>query len=732
MILLEKLNDILIVPWIKWRLISLALLILPTLLIFVTNLFELPQALSLSFLSITTIFAYILFLASKNNSSPINLNKNSPSIFVYYPHYDLSNSKQLVKEFSQNKLTLDPASSTSIGGKINWNETQERSGYFMFNLHTLRFLAPLIHFGAEHDFVHIKEAMNILFDWNKKNSYTESPHYFECFWGNNAVTTNNNSTKPSCYAWGDEHAVAWRSIVISYLWNTLSNNDSSTAQDKKKTEAIAREHAKFLFKSSMYRYEHNHGLNFALASIALATAFKHLAFSKSLFSLGINRAIQQMKDNVSNDGVHLEHSGFYHWYTLRSFIEIARVAEIFSVQLPNSFQKKLSKMRKAGLAMSDKTGIIDGLPYSNPDINFPKDYLIDSNIVKQRKNRDSKSQYKFAEKNTFSTQLQLFDQGGFCFFPETKRSFSKISFHTRILYASHWQQDALGITIKYKHEPLVVMPSTLFSSYDNAWEKYFHSTAAHNTITIEHDQQTPPIGERRPGIINKFLDSYKLQSLVYRTGQEDIFSSFRAVTKTDRIPLNDRLNDSGGKIIYSKTHALYDCVIASHETFSKSKHRRIVARFKNSHIFIIDFVYPQHKSTTFYQLFHLPINSKALSTPKSLICIHLASGKQHIARQLSTDSNIELISGALEPQKIGWYLDNRSGPPSPTPTIRCQSKASGIPLMFVIELDSKEDKYSYTTSKKNKGTHIGAYSKDKPLFDIVFTDSFFTLSESNI
>jgi len=183
------------------------------------------------------------------------------------------------------------------------------------------------------------------------------------------LASNPQNAPASDWAW-TEHATSWRSVAFSWFLLTAQRVNYLDANNMAMFTAAIDEHVAFARRPSVYRPDHNHGLNNALALLALAMMEDDPQLQRELLQLGFSRAEQQMADNVSADGIHFEQSGFYHFYTLRSFLEILRVARNIGWPMSDQYQQKLASMITAGFYMAGADAEVDGMPYSKPGRNM--------------------------------------------------------------------------------------------------------------------------------------------------------------------------------------------------------------------------------------------------------------------------------------------------------------------------------------------------------------------------
>ena len=591
---------------------------------------------------------------------------------VFYPRYLTENCEETLAALDQGILELDSASAQMVGLNPIWDLGDDATGYSHFNLHSLRFISCLIKVGGEGNITRLTQADIILRSW---------------------LTNNPLDAPESDWAW-TEHATSWRAIVFSYFLRSAQRVNYLDANDTAIFTSAIAEHVALIRRPSVYRPEHNHGLNNALALLALAMVENDAPLQRELLQLGFSRAEQQMRDNVSSDGIHLEQSGFYHFYTLRSFLEVLRVARSIAWPISGQYQDKLANMITAGIAMAGADGVVDGMAYSKPGEVMTVLFDLNSDLIRNGRLLDTKG-------NVFNDspreRLSVFAEGGYSFFTAEQKDDIELVFHTRILNAPHAQRDALGITVRDGDGVLIPFTSTMHASEnDPRWKKYFWSSASHNGVTVKNVEQVP-LNRRRESLLAVLADSWKLNAFMESAELADWLAGFRRRHQLDRRSLQERAVPSGGEILNSGSKGMVDYVTAKHTAYQGVEQVRTVVKVGTRLLLIWDRLQGD-KVNHYTQQFHF--------SPDSLIELEgkmgtiEKNGKVIARAQQLMPVKTQICRGKERPDPCGWYTDTSSLPRA-TPVL--MHSANGEQVEFLWVLQSGEEALKVSRQDEGNG-----------------------------
>ncbi len=590
--------------------------------------------------------------------------------YVFYPRYLPENCEEKLEELDNGELKLDNTGPKGIGLNPEWDLGDSVSGYSYFYLHSLRFISCLIKAGGEGDIVRLSQADTILRSW---------------------LASNPQDAPASDWAW-TEHATSWRAIVFSWFLLTAQRVNYLDANNIAIFTAAIDEHVAFVRRPSVYRPDHNHGLNNALALLALAMMENDPRLQRDLLQLGFSRAEQQMVDNVSVDGIHFEQSGFYQFYTLRSFLEIRRVARNIGWPMSDQYQQKLVNMITAGLYMTGVDGEVDGMPYSKPGEDMTVLFDMKPDLVRNGYLLDTMSNVidAFPRK-----RLGVFAEGGYSFFVAEQKDDIEIVFHTRILEAPHAHRDALGISVRNGDGILIPFTSTMYTSENYPrWQEYFWNSASHNGVTVEGVEQMP-LSRRREGLPALLADSWKLNASVESVGLADWFVGFRRRHQLDRRSLQERAVPSGGLVLNSGSKGIVDYVTAKHTTYEGVEQTRTVVKV-GTHLLLVWDRLRGDNANRYTQQFHfLPNSSVKLKGKTGII---KRNGKVIARTQQLMPVDTQVCKGREQPTPCGWYTDVPFLPHA-TPVLMYSAHDKQVEFLWVLQ----SGEAALTASRKDDG-----------------------------
>lgn len=626
---------------------------------------------------------------------------NSP---VFYPENIAANcpTQMAQLEAGTYRLTQD-AESATISLSPQWqSETlsfQERS-----NLHSLRFLECHIRAAEQGNVAALETAQTVILDWAEQNplpqqASSEDPDE------SSEIEVNPASLPP---AWKSE-AAAWRSVLLSYVYWVYQSSEQPTSlldappdqtqetsdnvQDQTSNQSIEQQlknlaatHAAFLSKSQIYQPNDHKGIANSMALIALGQAFSEQPEAEGWIELGLERAEQQMRDNVSAEGIHLEQSGILHQQALQNFMAIYRAFPTDNLSLSATYRQKLDRMLGASALMMGVNRRVEGLPDSDPNQDLLLTALKTFNNLDLSSTSSGQGLMVKMQRRQVPRGLHLYRRGGYSFFvpgsgqqleavfktrlhdpdlrqPKVENSTGNTS-ETHSIQENH-QQNALMVTARIGNQPLLIHPS---QHLESELEPYFFTPAASNTVQVGDFSQEPLL--RTLPDQNQFSQWGWLSSVFGRGRQQS----------SDLLP-EDLLPENGEVVTFGSNPQL-DFVTARHQTYPDVQHTRTVARIGADYLLVWDQL--QGKTEHPYrQTFHFPPNLRVkLMSSEGL----LRENQSILARfvQLEPDVSGRVCRGKLEPIQCGWYRDASMTEKVPTPAVLYETQAQSTQFIWVL------------------------------------------------
>lgn len=216
------------------------------------------------------------------------------------------------------RLHLSALPDQSTDPSEGWDNTPR------FHFHTLHWLSLILDYAIRH---HRREVMawllGILTRWLPTQLDRE---------------TND-------WIW-DDHIAALRCIVLCQCGLRLREIVHDDGQLSKIAGMIHR-HAERLTHPWFYRSDHNHGVTQAYALLVAGLLVPLWSRASQWVSLGRARLEAQMATNVTDEGIHIEHSPFYHCYVLDQFLAAVDLSTAYDTPFSTSFLERLKSMCQA-------------------------------------------------------------------------------------------------------------------------------------------------------------------------------------------------------------------------------------------------------------------------------------------------------------------------------------------------------------------------------------------------
>jgi len=309
------------------------------------------------------------------------------------------------------------------------------------------------------------------------------------------------SDKPE--SWEDYHAVSFRAMtLVKSWWQLRSNNLLSYELNEKILKSLAT-HADFLADPNHYQKGYNHGLNESAALYLISTNFPDLPNADQWLMISTERLDESLTSVVDQDGVLIENSPYYHFYTLEKYWEIYHYSRTFNAKISENFNTRLSDM------ISYATYILQPnseLPLLGASL---KRRIYNSGIYKEI--AEEYPEFKFVlTQGKEGEQPQKLS----VVFPESgevvmrsdwgnKENFlqqTQVIFDAGPYRTDHSDLDALSFSL-FGNGNTLMPDAGLYSYEEGSYRDYFHGTASHNTIIVDDLDQ-----EKGTAIRGEFIE----------------------------------------------------------------------------------------------------------------------------------------------------------------------------------------------------------------------------------
>ena len=212
-------------------------------------------------------------------------------IYEFFSEGDVESANQILA----NNIPIERYGYTKVSDPISWTEDPLEDRYWRFLFYGFR---PVQHlyfaFDQTNDKTYLKKAEEMTISFIDYG--TDKPH-----------------------AWDDFHGVSFRTMYLIKTWWMLRENNLLTYEVNEKILKALEAHGDFLADPNHYDKGYNHGLNEAAALYLLAVNFPDFTHASEWLELSKNRLSDSLVTVVDTDGVLIENSPYYHFYTLEKY-----------------------------------------------------------------------------------------------------------------------------------------------------------------------------------------------------------------------------------------------------------------------------------------------------------------------------------------------------------------------------------------------------------------------------
>jgi hypothetical protein len=242
--------------------------------------------------------------------------------------------------------------------------------------------------------------------------------------------------------------------------------------------------------------ERNHRTLELYALFIAALALPDLDPGQRLLQFAIAALDANLAADVLPDGVQRERSTHYHHVVLRSFLGLRENARRFRIAMPSGFDDRLTRACEFALHCHRPDGAIPAL--SDSDSGSYLDLLALAGELLNRP--DFTYVATRGRQGTPPAQHHAsFPFGGYFIQRSGWGEHQPLTDERYLIFdcgplgdGGHGHYDALGVEIAANGRPLVVDPGRYTYCDDPPhWRRWFKSTAAHNTVTVDGLDQTP-------------------------------------------------------------------------------------------------------------------------------------------------------------------------------------------------------------------------------------------------
>lgn len=270
---------------------------------------------------------------------------------------------------------------------------------------------------------------------------------------------------------------------------------------------------------SRYSSANNHLIGEA-AGLVIASVLLHgIPDRRKYIEKGSSILFSEIYKQIYDDGVDKEQAVAYQAFILDFYLLSFLIMEVNGHMVEPDYWSRIEKMCDFISYLIDDNGNVpnigdsdDGYVIKFSGAKYRNNYLSILNTAAVLFNRPDfiKSKMRFDEKSFWllgmkgyekflsllpnvygDVSSKVFDNGGYAIFQGDKE---KIIFDCGPLgylsIAAHGHADALSLNVNYNNNNLIIDPGTYAYHTQQEWRNYFRSTSAHNTITVDKEDQS--------------------------------------------------------------------------------------------------------------------------------------------------------------------------------------------------------------------------------------------------
>jgi Heparinase II/III-like protein/Heparinase II/III N-terminus len=317
--------------------------------------------------------------------------------------------------------------------------------------------------------------------------------------------------------------------IINIIWGVvfIEASTSITAEFKRRIFITIWEHGQYLVRHLEYSISddgrianHNHYLSNIVGLVYLGILFPEFKASETWRSIGATALLEEMDRQVYPDGVNYESSTSYHRLVLELFTSAALLCRLNNIGLPETFWARLEKMYSFILYVNRPDGKVpqvgdadDGRLHILSDYGrwdrADHRYLLAIGAVLFSR-PDMKAYAGGFSEDAFwllgCGGAEVFDALDCCLAPLDSKAFPYAGFYVmRSLQGSyllaccnrvgtaglgnHKHNDLLSFEFYLSGRAFIVDPGAYIYGASSEWRNRFRSTAYHNTIVIDGQEQ---------------------------------------------------------------------------------------------------------------------------------------------------------------------------------------------------------------------------------------------------
>jgi len=314
-------------------------------------------------------------------------------------------------------------------------------------------------------------------------------------------------------AWDMDLTVACRAVSILYAQSLVPGSvlPSKTRRDMARVVSLSGS----VLELMVERPSFNHWIISAFGLFCCGLAFKEDSKGRRWIQKSASILFEQMRRQFFEDGVHGERSPGYMRFVIEAYLHFRALGERHGVVFPQDFDQRLIRSCEALANLCDEDGVPAFLG-DDSDLNLFSDRTAAAPLALAAA-LFGRADFKARAKTFPPVAVWLLGGAGYRRFQELpsgvvpKRSFAlahagyyimegrsaalRLTCGTELTHRNgHSHADALSFELQIEGDRVLADPGTYAYFPSRQWRDYFRSTRAHNTVTVDEQDQAVALG----------------------------------------------------------------------------------------------------------------------------------------------------------------------------------------------------------------------------------------------
>ncbi len=370
-----------------------------------------------------------------------------------------------------------------LGNPVKWDFMPNGDRLWQYNLHYGEWALTLCHaYLVTKEERFLMSLINLIDDWIEHNPVGKGAGW-------------------------EPYPISRRLPVWSRVGLSLMNNDKFREFWESRLEPSLHQQTKVLASNLEFDLSNNHLIANYKALAWMGMLFPHWNKAEKWKSTGLDGLWAEMRRQVLADGVHNERSISYHTIVLQDILETWMLCKATGDRIPDDVLPTLKRMIQFLADMQAPDGSYPMLNDTVPGYPInPKSLLLAGGLFFGDQKwiaAGTGADVSYAAWLTGLTDITFPEDGvssaeGPIVYPDAGYAVLKDDTGCCLYFDAgpmgpehlpgHGHADALSLTLYGKTGPLIVDPG-VYSYHDSGWRNYFRSTAAHNTIAVDGQDQ---------------------------------------------------------------------------------------------------------------------------------------------------------------------------------------------------------------------------------------------------